>query len=116
MTHRLFSLPCCLSPRADDALARTHAGRARLFTVDYGFSRAFCDECGVRAVPCVHIYRHGAFLGAHKFAQLERELAMALGLLTEEEAAAAVTEEEDDPWERAYQALAYSGGLHRSFG
>lgn len=38
-------------------LAEAYEGRALFFTVDFHACRKFCEQSGIRAVPCVHIYK-----------------------------------------------------------
>jgi len=55
--------PACGSTNARyTEMAKAYAGRARLFFVDYHQCLKFCQACGLRAVPCVHVYQQNEML------------------------------------------------------
>ena len=112
---RLFKVIIVLSSLLFSATA--YAGSCRFFTCDFHQCRAFCSQCGIKAVPCVHVYqrdelKHVLPLGPSKWERFANVLAAMTG---REDLLQQDVEEEhpevDDPWAQV-EAM---GGL-RSFG
>ena len=42
-----------------ERLAKTLVGSADFYEVDYSTSKQFCFKCGVKFMPCAHVYANG---------------------------------------------------------
>jgi len=50
---------CQSTAKAYESLAQSYRGRCRFFVVDFDHCRSFCQQCGVRTVPCAHLWKDG---------------------------------------------------------
>lgn len=93
---------CAATAERFAAAAEQHAGRARFFTVDFNMCKDFCfKHCGIRAVPCVHIYHRGELLdalplGRPSWAAFAERLGALTGVAPRDDAHAAAAEEAED--------------------
>jgi hypothetical protein len=59
---RTGCMACASSVEPMASAARAWADRADFFEVDYHQSKALCTACGIRVVPCVHLYSNATLV------------------------------------------------------